>query len=123
MKEQIYQDFEKRKAEVLSRPEFKEKELSPEAEKQILREVVSEQIQKAQSTTVQQPSQNAGQIKSQPKERQVELLVALALDKSIFEAISVAKNLDSPYLIDELHDTIVDELYAKMVSEGKLKPI
>jgi len=124
MKEQIYEDFKKRRAEALSRPEFTEKELSLEAEKQILREIVSEHIQKAQSASGQEPSdQSVDQIKTQPKERQVEFLVNLAIEKGIPEAIKTVKKLDNPYLVDELHDVLVDELYNQLIETGKLEKI
>lgn len=126
MVEEIYKEFERKRAEVLKQPEFKEGELPPEKEKEILREAVSERIKKVQPTPVsKQPAtlQTAQQIKDQPKERQVQLLINLVFEKGIDEAVDVAKHLDSPYLIDELHDTLVDELYNKLVEQGKLKKI
>jgi hypothetical protein len=124
--EKIYQDFEKRRAETIGSPEFKDKEIGPEKGKEILREVVSEHIQEAHavsSSNQQVISQNASQIKDQPKERQIQFLTDLALEKGITEAVHVAKSLENPYLIDELHDSLVDNLYNQLVKEGKLKEI
>ena len=47
----------------------------------------------------------------------------MAFDKSVIEAVGVAKSLDSPYLLDEFHDTLVDKLYNKLVEQGKLKQV
>ncbi|MDP2934704.1 MAG: hypothetical protein Q8N59_03005 [bacterium] len=124
--EKIYRDFEKRKLETMSSPEFKDKEIGPEKEKEILKEVVSERIREAQAISVlnqQVITQNANQIKNQPKERQIQFLIDLALEKGISEAVNMAKSLESPYLIDELHDALVDNFYRRLVKEGKLKEI
>lgn len=126
MVEKIYKKFEKKRAEVLRQPEEKEKEFTPEREKEILKETVSEEVQKAQPVSSSQKKtvkQSTQQIKSQPQQRQVKLLTDLAFEKGISHAVEVAKRLESPYLLDEFHDALVDELYNKLVQEGKLKAI
>jgi polynucleotide 5'-kinase involved in rRNA processing len=124
--EKIYRDFEKRKLETMNSREFQDKEIGPEKEKEILAEVVSEHIEKARVVSVsdqQAVIQNASQIKNQPKERQIQFLIDLALEKGISEAVHTAKGLESPYIIDELHDALTDNLYHQLVKEGKLKEI
>jgi len=124
--EKIYRDFEKRKLETMRSPEFQDKEIGPEKEKEILGEVVSEHIGEARAASVSDQQaiiQNASQIKNQPKERQIQFLIDLALEKGISEAVSTAKSLESPYIIDELHDALTDNLYYQLVKEGKLKEI
>jgi len=124
--EKIYQDFERRKMEAMGLPEFKEKELGPEKEKEILKEVVSRHIEEAQNAPAPNKSAaspNVSEIKTQPKERQIQYLVNLALEKGISEAVHIARHLDNIYLIDELHDAITDTLYARLVDEGKLKQL
>jgi len=123
--EEILKSFEAKKAEALTQPELAGEELSPEKQKEILKEAVSERISGAQPTpTVQQvAAQKAQEIKGQPKERQVELLKQMAFEKGLIEAIETAKNLDNPYLLDEFHDALVDELYNKLVEQGKLKQV
>ena len=126
MVEKIYKEFEKKRADVLKQPEFKEKELTPEREKEILKQAVSENIQTIQPISDDQQqatSQTAKQIKEEPKERQVKLLIDLAFEKDLSHAVEVARRLDNPYLLDEFHDVIVDELYNKLVEEGKLKKL
>ena len=126
MTEEILKNFEAKKAEILSQPETAERELSLEKQKEILRQAVSERITTAQPVSPAQQQaavQKAQQIKDQPKERQIELLKQIAFEKSVIEAVEVAKKLDNPYLLDEFHDALIDELYNKLVEQGKLKQI
>ena len=126
MPEQIYKEFEKRRAEVLKQPEIKEKEITKEKEREILKETVSERIEKAQPlSSVQQKTalRTAQQIKAQSKERQIQLLTDLVFEKGISHAVEVARRLENPYLLDEFHDALVNELYGKLVEAGKLKQL
>lgn len=126
MVEKIYKDFEKRKADTLKQPEFQEKELTPEKEKEILKEAVSKNIQVTQAPSDNQQqatAQTAKKIKGEPKERQIKLLIDLTFEKGLPHAVEVARRLENPYLLDEFHDAITDELYNKLVEEGKLKKL
>ena len=123
--EEIIKNFEAKKAEVLKQPEIKENGLSPEKEKEILKDVVYEKVMNTKYTPIQQQAaqQQVQKLKDEPKERQIELLTQMAFDKSVIEAVGVAKGLDNPYLLDEFHDALVDKLYNKLVEQGKLKQI
>lgn len=123
--EEIIKNFEARKAEILKQPETKEAGLSPEKEREILKNAVYEKVMNIQYTPAQQQAvqQQVQKLKDEPKERQIELLVKMAFDRSVVEAVGVAKSLDSSYLLDEFHDTLVDKLYDKLVEQGKLKQI
>ena len=55
------------------------------------------------------------------KPKQVKALVVLSFKKGIRHAIAVAEKLNNPYLLDELHDTLVDELYNELIKNKKLK--
>ena len=123
--EEIIKNFEAKKAEALKQPEVKESGLSPEKEKEILKDAVYEKVMNVRYTPIQQQAvqQQTQKLKDEPKERQIELLIQMAFDKSVIEAVGVAKSLDSPYLLDEFHDTLVDKLYNKLVEQGKLKQV
>jgi len=126
MVEELYKKFEQKRAEVLKQPEFKEKELTPEQHKEILKEGVSERIKTAQPVSLAQEQvvvSSVQQIKIEPKERQIQLLTDLAFEKGIPHAVEVAKRLENAYLLDEFHDALVDKLYNKLIEEGKLKQI
>jgi len=123
MTEEILKNFEARRAEILK---SKEGTLSPEEAKEILREAVSQRIQTTQPPSAipqQAIIQKAQQIKNEPKERQVELLKQMAFEKGVVEAVEVAKNLNNPYLLDEFHDALIDELYNQLVADGKIEQI
>ena len=62
-------------------------------------------------------------IKNFDTARQVEVLSALAFEKGINHSVSVARNLNDAYLLDELHDKLVGELREELVKRGKLKEI
>ena len=53
---------------------------------------------------------------------QLRKLVELALSKTIEEAIRVAQR-STPYLLDELHDHLVDDYYDKLMALRKLKKL
>lgn len=57
------------------------------------------------------------------KQEKLEELKQLALEKGIKKAISIAKKMDDPYLLDELHDALVDELKSQLISRGKLEEL
>ena len=124
MPEEILKNFEQKRAEALKALESKEAGLSPEKQKEILKDVVSEKIQTIQPSQVnQQVAQKIQELQEQPKERQIQILTEMAFEKGIVYAVEIAKNLDNPYLLDEFHDVLVDQLYNKLVEEGKLEKI
>jgi DNA-binding transcriptional MerR regulator len=124
MPEEILKNFEQKRAEALKVLESKEAGLSPEKQKEILKDVVSEKIQAIQPSRVnQQAAQKIQELQEQPKERQIQILTEMAFEKGIVYAVEIAKNLDNPYLLDEFHDVLVDQLYNKLVEEGKLERI
>ena len=118
-------ELEKKLAE--KKQELTERKEGEKTEKDIIREIVKEKIQQtaisSPSAIPQQIAKKAKEIESEPKERQIQLLVNLAFEKGIVQAVEVAKGLNNPYLLDELHDVLVDEYYNKLVEQGKLKPI
>lgn len=121
-------ELEKRLAE--KKREVMEKKGVEKHEKEIIKEILREKIEqpvtpKTKPTAVpsSQVIKKAKKIGEEPKERQIQLLVNLAFEKGIFQAVEVVKQLDSPYLLDEFHDTLVDELYNKLVEQRKLKKI
>jgi len=126
MVEKILEEFKKKKAEILEQPKFKEQGMNPEKEKEILKETVLSHVQTAQPVPDDQQqviAQSAQQMSKEPKERQIKLLTDLVFEKGISRAIEVAKRLENPYLLDEFHDTLVDELYNKLIEEDKLDKV
>lgn len=63
---------------------------------------------------------SVGKLKSASKDEQLQILVGVALSRSIPEAVDLVEKLESPYLLDELHDLLVDKFYDVLVKRGKI---
>lgn len=114
------------------RQELVRKKEADRHDKELIKEILKEKTEKptplkvtlAKPLSVQKVViKKAKQIKGQQKERQIKLLTDLAFEKGVIHATEVAKKLDDPYILDEFHDTLVDELYNYLVEQGKLKQI
>lgn len=57
------------------------------------------------------------------KDERLEELKKMALEQGIAKAVFIAKKLDDPRLLDELHDTLADELKRQLIEEGKLEQL
>ena len=104
------------------------KEIPPE--KELLREALRERIEAVRpSTSPALPSPvpfgAGGAVTPQQvpqghvQEEEVRALIDIALTRSIEDAVKAAQE-KSPYLLDELHDHLVDEYYDKLVALRKI---
>ena len=105
-------------------------------EKEAFREVLKEHIEEERSRggtaeiphpTITPPITGAPQTQQQAKQNdklqeEIHALVEFALTKSIGEAVKFAQK-ESPYLLDELHDHLVDDYYDKLIQLRKIKPL
>ena len=104
-----------------------EKETVPEKKEQIVKEEIKnylKQLQKIPSTV--SPiflRDEAKEIIKFPKAQQVGALISLVFEKGLKEAISVAKALNNPAILDEFHDTLVDRYYEQLIKKKILKPL
>ena len=57
-----------------------------------------------------------------PAGQQVETLISLAFDKGLKKAISTARGLNNPAVLDEFHDILVDRYYNELIDKKILKP-
>lgn len=101
-------------------------------EKEILKEVVGEKIQKhipqyqpplptAQAPTVkavEPPSYLSQELKDK-----IQALVQLVFDKNLEEGIKEAAKPHNAALLDAFHDILVDELYNQLIEKRKLKRV
>lgn len=65
---------------------------------------------------------NASDDESEAAKHQLETLLSHAFDKGIFSAMKEARKTNSPYLVDKLHDELVDHFYQQLLSSGQIKP-
>lgn len=63
-------------------------------------------------------------LKNLDQKNQVERLIKIAQEKDIGEAIKIAEDLNDPFVLDGLHDSLTsNEKYQQMVQEGKIKKL
>ena len=96
--------------------EKEQKETQLEAEKE------SAQI-KATSKVGASSQVRLNDYKKMSRQNQVKMLCQLAFEQGLDEAVKTAKSLDNAYVLDEFHDTLIDELYKRLISENKLKKL
>ncbi len=101
-------------------------------EKELLREALREHIgaMRPPVTSVPLPATPFGSddgVRPAPisqdhaQEEEVRALINIALTRSIEDAVKAAQER-SPYLLDELHDYLVDEYYEKLIALRKVSP-
>lgn len=118
--------------------EFAEREREVPPEKEMFREVLREHIEAVRPAPppsaapppsvapVSPPPRDQAGLQAQAKrqdEREAEIrsLIELALTRTIEDAVRLAER-ESPYLLDELHDHLVDDFYEKLIQLRKVKP-
>ena len=66
---------------------------------------------------------NLHQLKRMDKESQLKFLISLSFKKGLDEGVKLARALNSPYLLDEYHDQLVDKFYKQLVESQKLEEL
>lgn len=103
-------------------------------EKDAFREILKEHIDKSRSSPqlpvgqsptppplpadLQKPARDLK--KKEEREAQVKQLIELALTRNIRDAVKIAESA-TPWILDELHDHLVDDFYSKLLALRKLK--
>lgn len=99
-------------------------------EKEVFRKVLKEHIEEirlgpADLTTGGKPAisdsamRTAQKIKNDEEKQQLEQLLQVALGESLLKAVHIAEAL-SPYMLDLLHDTLVDQYYEKLIAARRI---
>lgn len=118
LKERIEKLETQLKKEQVSIPEEKEKIVKREIKSYL------QELQQAPSLAAPLTTRDeAKEIKKFEPNQQVGALVLLVFEKGLLEAISVAKTLGNPALLDEFHDTLVDHYYKVLVEKEIIKPL
>ncbi len=102
-----------------------EKKIETESAKE---EPKKEEVKKEEVAPVASPIPPSSRVRKQIKslksldrQSQIKSLCYLAFKKGLDFAVEVARGLNDPYILDEFHDVLVDELRKELVKEGKLK--
>jgi|SRR3989338_6874104 len=101
--------------------------------KEMFREVFKEYVQakKALPPTPVQPvlptvsdeqKRKADELKQKEREEQLEHLIGVSFEKGLLDAVTIAETM-TPWLLDELHDRLVDEYYDKLLQSDRLKEL
>ncbi|MFH1780716.1 MAG: hypothetical protein ABH841_01830 [Candidatus Nealsonbacteria bacterium] len=107
----------------VSEGQFQEK--APEEKEKIIKDEIKSYLHELQgvpaATAPLATRDEADEIKKFPANQQVGALVALAFEKSLGEAIRVARRLDNPAILDEFHDILIDRYYQALIQGKKFK--
>lgn len=114
-------DMRKQLAE--KKAEIKPEERQPEVFSESAREG-AKNAEQAEAVSIGQ-ALSAGAV-SQPSQtliadEQVKTLCELAFQKGVEAALKAAQELNNPYILDEFHDALVDQLYDRLISEKKIE--
>ena len=63
---------------------------------------------------------NTEDLRQLSKEKQLDILIGLAMSQSIPESVSLAQEIGNPYILDELHDVLVDKFFEELIKRGKI---
>jgi len=101
------------------------KEQAPEDKERMVKQEIKsylEELQQVPSSAAPVATRDETDeiIKFEP-DQQIGALVSLAFDKNLQEAISVARELNNPAILDEFHDILVDRYYNMLVEKKILK--
>lgn len=102
-----------------------EKEKTPEKEQEI-KEQIKQYVQQTQTVgdaTSLPLSQRdeVKEIRQFPEKQQVNALVSLVFEKGLKQAVSIARSLNNPAVLDEFHDVLVDRYFDELVKRKIIK--
>ncbi len=95
-------------------------------EKHVFKEVVREHAFVSETTAQAAPTAGAGvqmqaATASPTQQTAINTLIATAFTKGIATAVKEARAMNDPYLLDLLHDRLVDEYYGKLLAARKIQ--
>jgi len=111
--------------EKLQEKQIELKDESAETKEKAIRKEIEEKLKGIQP--LQQPNvplsdrDEADEIAKLSAEKQVEALVSLVFEKGLEPAVSVAKKINNPAILDGLHDILVDKYYEMLITQGVIK--
>jgi len=130
VKENLKIEISQRELQELKRKiEELESKLQKENNKGKKEMLVKEKIKEYIKETQKKPSfapplklrDEAKEIEKFSAPEQVGALISLAFEKGIHYAISVAKNLKNPAILDEFHDVLVDKYFQILVEKRVIR--
>lgn len=87
-----------------------------------IREFISEvQSKRPSSVPPKEMKQKIFGIQTLPSSQKLGALITMTFDEGIETAIGIARALDDPAILDELHDTLIDSFYKELVEREIIK--
>ncbi|OGY56926.1 MAG: hypothetical protein A2Y84_01755 [Candidatus Colwellbacteria bacterium RBG_13_48_8] len=121
--EQLASQFERLGSEVERRVEgIPQEQREADEHRRALHQVVGERLGKPTPVSSQSSTKSATDLPAELQEK-VDRLIEKAVGQDLDRAINEARQVNNAALVDVFHDTLVDELYEKLVQGGKLKSI
>ena len=100
--------------------------ISPEKEEIAVRQEIKSYLRELQqlppTAAPLATRDEADEIGKFPASQQVGALISLVFEKGLDEAISVARQLNNPAILDEFHDILADRYYKELVEKKIIKP-
>lgn len=81
----------------------------------------AEQVEAVSISATQATQPNTQAPQAIDADDQVKILCELAFQKGVDIALKAAQEFNNPYVLDEFHDTLVDQLYERLISEKKIE--
>lgn len=122
----LHPELEKIQSEFQQRVKSIDGELTPEKEKKVLKQVISEKFQAVPQTQTQADEVKKKEEPLPPTPQQdsknqyqyaIDSLVNTAFEKGLVKAVQEARDTRNAFLIDAFHDELVDKFYAEIKSK------
>lgn len=116
------EEIQELKEKLESSPIDLEKERTPEKETAIKEEI--KQYVKSQPADDLVPlskRDEAREIKKFPEKQQINALISLVFEKGLKQAVSIARALDNPAVLDEFHDVLADRYFDELIKRKIIK--
>ena len=102
-----------------------EKERGPEEKEKIVKQEIKgylRELQQAPSPVLPTAARDeAEEVKKFEPGQQIGALISLVFENGLSQAVSVARDLDNPAILDEFHDALVDLYYQALVEKKILR--
>ncbi|MBU3934843.1 hypothetical protein KKC00_02695 [Patescibacteria group bacterium] len=120
MEEKDVWEIARERAAVREGKEITNKEISPEDEKMIRKQLRREiETMELSEVSREEAVREAKKIEFLGEEGKLERLLMLAQEKGIAYSVRVAKDMNDPYILDTFHDALVRNGYYKKFLEGR----
>ena len=115
----------KERIEILEGRLKKEKIVAIEEKEEIVKQEIKNYLQELQQTPSFAPPtatrDETDEISKLEPDQQIGALISLVFEKGLNKAISLARSINNPAILDEFHDALIDRYYDELIKEKILK--